>query len=384
MGWVKDTRRPTPGRAASFVRAPAKALRLLLCVAVAALAFVVATGSRERVGRASEPSPKTPAALAAAAPPRAVSKRSAPDSAKPADHVAVGLYLHHVMQVDLRANSFLADLYVWFRWKGDVDPTKSFEFRNAVEQWQIVKAPAYVDESGEAAPITLEDGTKYQVFRVEVRLGRPFSVQHYPLDEQDLVIEVEEAKYLASELVYDLDRGDTGFDPRIEIPGWVVVGENAEVGEATFSTNFGDPRVSGGERYSRLRMQVHIVRPTRGMIVKTIAPLVIVILITFGVFFLEPHSVDARLTMSVTALISAVALELSSATELPEVGYLVLLDKVYILSYVVILFTVANSIFVARYAERESLERARRLDNLAGLALTLAFFGGTAAILIWR
>lgn len=358
------------------------ALRVMMsCLATMLVAMLLMLSRREPKAFADQ----SPAALASA---KSAAVRPPPSKAPPqAAHAApqkvtVGAYVHHVMNVDLRANNFLADFYVWFRWKGDIDPTRSFELRNAVEQWQIVKVPAYVNESGEAEPVTLEDGTKYQVFRIEARLGRPFSVQRYPLDEQDLPIEVEEAKYLTSDLVYELDQAGSGVDRRIEIPGWEVAGTATRVDEAFFATNFGDPRVSGGERYSRMQVNVHIVRPTRGMIVKTVVPLAIVILITFGAFFVEPHLIDARLTLSVTALVSAVALEFSTSTELPEVGYLVLLDKVYILSYVVILCTCATSIFAARYAENKEVAKARRLDRIAAIALTAAFFGGTAAILL--
>jgi hypothetical protein len=90
------------------------------------------------------------------------------------------------------------------------------------------------------------------------------------------------------------------------------------------------------------------------------------------------------LTLSVTALVSAVALEFSMQSELPEVGYLVLIDKVYILSYFVILCTSVTSIFAARMAEKSEMAKARRLDRIAGAAVALSFIGGTAAILLLR
>jgi hypothetical protein len=340
---------------------------------------------------ASAKGPKTPAALAESAGANAGARGRPPkkpegetEPAPGLQKVTVGIYVHHITQIDLRANTFLADFYVWLRWKGDLDPTRTFELRNAVEQWQIVKSPVYVDDGGEPAPVTLDDGSKYQVFRVEARMGRPFSVKHYPLDEQDLPIEIEEARSLSHELAYEIDREGSGIDKRIEIPGWSVTTFSAGTDEVPFATNFGDPRARPGERYSRLRSNIHIVRPIGGMLVKTIVPLAIVILITFGVFLVDPHLIDARLGLSVTALVSAIALHFTTATELPEVGYLVLLDKIYILSYLVILFSCAASIFGARLAERERLEKAQRLDRIVGIAVTALFFGGTAFILLFR
>ncbi len=39
------------------------------------------------------------------------------------EEVHIGLFLHHVPELDLRTNSYLADFYLWFRWNGPLDPT---------------------------------------------------------------------------------------------------------------------------------------------------------------------------------------------------------------------------------------------------------------------
>ncbi len=363
---------------------------LLVLASYCLLAFVIAVATRSVPARAQQVAPSTPKALAssagsagAAARARAPGPKAPEDPSHEPQKVSVGIYVHHINQVDLRANTFLADFYVWFRWKGDHDPSRSFELRNAVEQWQIVKVPINTDAEGNAAPVTLEDGTKYQVFRIEARFGRPFSVGYYPLDEQDLLIEVEESDVSTQQLVYEIDSASSGVDGRIVIPGWEVATSKMTGDAALFATNFGDPRMRASELYARATMGVHILRPTRGMIVKTIVPLAIVILITFGVFLLDPTLIDARLTLSVTALVSAIALHFSTSTELPEVGYLVLLDKVYILSYAVILATTAASIVAARIAEGNA-PKAKRFDKLSGVLCWLMFFGGTFLILYWR
>ncbi len=361
------------------------------------LAIVIYTVTRNGSARAqTPPTPKTLATNASSArpiprgkkpprPPPSTSSDPAPAPPPPATQkVMVGLYVHHVNQVDIRLNSFLADFYVWFKWKGDIDPTKTFELRNAVEQWQIVKVPGYADAEGNSTPIELADGTKYQIFRMEARFGRPFSVKYYPLDEQDLVIEVEEATYLVNELEYEVDPEST-IDPKLIVPGWNVAKSEVKEDTAVFATTFGDPRVKrGDDAYSRVTLTVHLVRPTAGMLVKTIVPLAITILITFAIFLVEPHLVDARLALTVTALVSAIALHFTTATELPEVGYLVLLDKVYILSYVVILLATAESAWGSRLCERGRQTEAQKYDRVAAVACFILFFGGTALILLWR
>ena len=37
--------------------------------------------------------------------------------------------------MDVASNTYDIDTYIWFRWKGKIDPTKTIEFINMVEDW---------------------------------------------------------------------------------------------------------------------------------------------------------------------------------------------------------------------------------------------------------
>src|SRR5262245_27050641 len=84
-----------------------------------------------RSSRGQTPAPHESASASASGSAHAAPKKHDGPPPASAQKVTVGLYVHHVNNVDLRSNTFLADFYVWFRWKGDIDPTKSFELRNA-------------------------------------------------------------------------------------------------------------------------------------------------------------------------------------------------------------------------------------------------------------
>ena len=65
-------------------------------------------------------------------PPSAVTDAIAasPAPASPAE-VIVGAYINDIQELDFKANNYVVDLYVWFRWKTpDTDPSKTMEFMN--------------------------------------------------------------------------------------------------------------------------------------------------------------------------------------------------------------------------------------------------------------
>lgn len=296
--------------------------------------------------------------------------------------VYVGMYVFHVPELDLATNSYLVDFYLWFRWQGDdIDPSQSFEFMNLVGGWDLMAITVYTDEAGEPAVEDLGEGWRYQVFHYQGRFGHPFDIRAYPFDSQELVILLEDTDLVVEDMVYVVDEGSSALHPGLEIPGWDIEGVHAEVIEQDYPTNFGDTRrAPGADRYSRFRYAVRVARPALGYAMTTLLPIAIVMLITLVMFLIESKYFEGRLGLGITSLISAVALQLTAAGDLPANGYLVLLDHVYNLSYAVIFLSLAESVVSVRVYDKGETERARRLDRLTMAAMMALFFGGTAVL----
>jgi hypothetical protein len=302
--------------------------------------------------------------------------------AKPPQKVTVGLYLQNIPEIDVKTNSFQAEFYLWFLWTGDDDPTMTYQLTNAISLSDLTRTPIYVDASGAARADALDDGRHYQIFHVYGRFGHPFSLARYPLDDHEIVISLEDARHPDTELVHEVDTKGTAMRPDLTIPGWRLSPMKSIVARTHFATNFGDPRYpENGEAYSRVDFTVHITRPIVGLVSKTVIPIALIILITFGAFFCQPSDIDARLCLTITALISAVALQFTAATDLPPTGYLIALDKIYILSYVVILAVSFFCIAANRYVHAERPNVARLLDRIGLWTMSGGYFAVLALIL---
>jgi hypothetical protein len=335
--------------------------------------FAAAPAASASASASARPTPREPDA-----------KPAEPPGPRP-EHVQIGVYVRHVPEVDLRANTYVADFYLWFLWKGDIDPTQTFEITNAVDLSSLAKIPAYVDESGAPKPDELPDGRKYQVLHVQSRLWHAFPITDYPFDTQDIVIDIEDARHPSTELVYEPDSQASGYKTANQIPGWVFVSSRVEARESKPGTSFGDPRPrASNESYSKARFALHIKRPVAGLMAKVFLPLAIIVLITFCAFLVSPDNIDARLGLLITALISDAALQYTTSNDLPSSGYLVLMDKIYILSYVVIFIGTFLAIVAARRHDAEREADARRLDKQAVAGLAVLFFGGSLYIILAR
>lgn len=296
--------------------------------------------------------------------------------------VYVGIYLNDVPSLDLDTNRYLVDFYLWFRWQGDdIDPSTTFEFMNAVESWDQLHAAVYTDDDDEALPDDLGDGWRYQVFHVQGHFGHAFDVRAYPFDSQEIVIALEDTDAVVEDMIYVADEGTLTLPPGLAIPGWDLGEVRAEVIRQDYPTNFGDTRRPVGEdRYSRFRYSLRVARPVIGYAATTILPIAIVMLITMVMFLIHPRYFEGKLGLGITSLISAVALQLTTAGDLPSTGYLVLLDHIYNLSYLVIFLSLLASVWSVRVHDGGDDVRASRIDRVMLACALLIFFGGTGLL----
>jgi|GEM_PF-392262 len=335
------------------------------------------------------PTPPTPAPTETPATTQDPAPTPEPDPtiAEPKPHgaqsVEVGFYPVTIYNLDVAANTFNANMYVWFIWSGDLDPSASFEFTNGVDASDLTKVADYEQ------PEQLPDGRFYQIFRVESRFFQPYDLSRFPFDEHNLSITIEDKDHVIDKLVYRPDLWQSGLGDNISIPGWKIAQWSLTTDEHHYKSNFGDPRDGAeGSTYSLARFEITIKRPLSYFLYKLFLPLVIVMLLPWGALLMPPSKVEPRTALAATGLLTAVFLQIGYATNLPDTGYLTLLDKIYLLTYVLIVTVLFEALITARWVlhdkeSPESIARARRLDHRV-LLLEILVFAGGVAWLIWR
>jgi hypothetical protein len=281
-------------------------------------------------------------AMAQQAPPAveaAAAEQAAPPTETPAApagkaEVKIGVYVNDIQSIDLHSYSFVADVYVWFRDSDpDLVPGQSFEWMNMFAPDDHVQTAIYPE------PQPQPDGSQYQVFRHQGPFAAKFSVKTYPFDAHELKIEIEDQEWNADRLVYVADA--VTMNPNIDLPGFVIGKPRLEVIPKAYPTSFGDLSLVHPESYSRAVVSIPISRPVLSGITKSLLPVFIVVLVAAAALLLSPEHIEARVGLSITALLTLVALQFSAQASLPDVGYLLMLDQVYLASYGFVLLVVA-------------------------------------------
>jgi hypothetical protein len=302
----------------------------------------------------------------------------APTSAKPTERparVKVGVYVNDIHSVDLQRHAFSADFYVWFRWKDPaINPVCTFELMNVIDQDQLRRAPVY------EKPLKQPDGSRYQLARIQGVFSSKFSLARYPFDDQVLHIDIEDSDMGSDELIFEPDT--VAANPELTLPGYRIGAARLEVGDKPYATAFGDLAESSVGSYSRAIVGVPILRPWISGAVKKFLPIALIILRAASALLLAARHIDAQIGLTITALLALVAQQFAMSTDLPEVGYLLMLDQIYIASYGFILALIAIVVLRSRSADRNE-GPARTVRGVGALTIMLSIYSVAVSAVVW-
>jgi hypothetical protein len=311
-------------------------------------------------------------------PPLQAAAQTAPEPAASGqpDEVLIGAYINDIQQPDFKSNSYAIDLYVWFRWRAaDLEPYKTMEFMNRDAADDSNFREAFYDK-----PAVMPDGSLYNIIRYRGQFSTKFSFDVYPFDTQKLKVVMEDSISDINRLVYVPDgKRNVILDSGITLPGFKVGAPKLHINDNRYPTNFGDLTEPDEETYSRAVLSIPVTRPALAMSIKIFLPIILIVICAALVFFIRPRQVSARIGLGITALLTLVALELSSGTSLPDIDYLMMLDKIFLLSYLFIIVAIARAVWTSWGGTNTRMEKTIAGDDRLWFAAVLGAY--LAAIL---
>lgn len=292
------------------------------------------------------------------------------------DEVLVGVYVEDIQTIDQETNSFLADLYVWYRWRNpDFRPDKSVELMNLFEAWQLMQ----LSDTGD--PQRQRDGSFYYSARFTAAFNSSLTLVKFPLGTQSLPIILEDFKAEESQMRFVADTKSTGINPAITLPGYQIGTPTIEISDYAYPTDFGDLDKVSGEVYSRATVSIPVSYPGLPNAVKYLVPIVLIVAAASLVFYLPPDAIEGRIALGITALLTLVAMQWSATEALPTVSYLTMLDVLYLLGVVFILASLVLGIRTVWMARDSGQESAVASDEHALLWFLGMFAAAFAAVI---
>jgi hypothetical protein len=138
------------------------------------------------------------------------------------------------------------------------------------------------------------------------------------------------------------------------MPEWNIEAVNGRVNEIAV--------MKSDTPFSRYTLEIEIARKPGFYLWKVFLPLVLIVSLSWSVFWMTDERFSNRSRISATGVLTIVAYQFAFAKDLPRIGYLTLLDQIMIGSFILLAVTVVESLLVDRAGKTDPLE-AKRIDR---------------------
>lgn len=302
--------------------------------------------------------------------------------------VAVGINYNQVDELDVAAQSYFADFFIWFKYAEDSDDPADVVFTNAVDRSLSL---------GEPQRLETVAGQTYALYRVAGEFKGQFNFRQFPFDRQELPILLQHRSLPSARLSYFPDddlllqtqaqRLESGVDAGSTIdaiPNWQADYVNFFPSSVGNTSALGDPYFiagTSGVTYSVFASTVEISRDVSSFLVKNLLPLLLLSIVVYISLWLPLKDHTSRISMAVTGILTGAVMLNTVTSSLPDVDYTVAIEWAY---YVFIALAAATAIVTLigrQWNDDRRLASVRALNRFARIAYPMVIL--VVAFIYW-
>jgi hypothetical protein len=308
-----------------------------------------------------------------------------PEAEKGPTQVSVGIWIVDITNIDSAQQNFTTDIAVVLRWKDvRLAHTGTGLVHYALDQiWTprvgIANETSSVvrkfPESAEVEP----DGTVLYRQRYVGSFTQPLRLQSFPFDRQDFGIQFVAIRYQPDEVAFMPDENwirdgvpqAAGMSPSLTLADWTVEKWDAKGSVYTLT-----PRM----QYSGYVFEFTARRNVEYYILKVILPLVLIVMMSWSVFWTEPTNSNTQFSIAVTSMLTLIAYRFAVDTQLPRLPYMTRLDVFFLISTLLVFFSLIEVLVTTVLDNNDQLARAKKLDRYCRAIVPVIFVVASIAI----
>ncbi len=285
--------------------------------------------------------------------------------------VTVLIYTLDINAIDSGRQSFTANVYLEYSWT-DLRLQHNGQgpvIRGMDEIWHPHLQVLNQQKLSSTFPEQLEvhpDGTVLYRQRVWGDFTQAMDLHDYPMDTQKLTIQLLAAGFSPDQVALVPAAGfEQWFSPDLVMPDFEITG--SEMVAEPYHSVYSDRTIAsirstylGSRRYG-----YHAV--------KVILPLILIVMMSWAVFWIDPSLASPQLSIATTTMLTLIAYRFAIGTALPKVAYLTRLDTFIMVSTVMVFLTLMQAVVTTRLAASGRLEQAQMWDRRARLIFPAAF-----------
>jgi len=202
-------------------------------------------------------------------------------------------------------------------------------------------------------------------------VGADFDLREFPFDRHELEIYLESFSHDRESVELSIQDDDLTVSEDLRLAEWRIERVRARVENAE--------RPYARPSFSRVVVSLDVAREWGFYLFKLWFPLSLIVALSWSVFWMSDESLVNRVRVASTAFLTVVAYQFAIAGSLPKVAYLTLMDRLMIMSFVLIALSVIQSMTSAKMREKDR-DRAVGLDRRCRWLFPLAYATGILAM----
>jgi hypothetical protein len=299
--------------------------------------------------------------------------------------ISVGIWFVDINSIDSAQQSFGADIAVVLRWKDSrLAHTGSGVAHYALDQiWH--PRVVIVNETNSVIrrlPETFDveaDGTVVYRQRYVGSFTQPLRLQSFPFDKQDFRVQLIAIRYSPNEVRFVPDqrwidaglKRAGGIAESITLPDWTV--DKWETKALPYT-------LSPGLTYSGYVFEFTASRNVEHYILKVILPLVLIVMMSWAVFWIDPVTSNSQISIAVTSMLTLIAYRFAVDSQLPRLPYMTRLDSFFLTSTLLVFFSLIEVLVTTILDSRKQTEQAKKIDRYCRVIFPAIFIAASIAI----
>jgi len=308
-----------------------------------------------------------------------------PASASGPTQVSIGIWIVDITAIDSAQQNFTADIAVVLQWKdARLAHTGTGQAHYALDQIWTPRV-AIANETSSVSrkfPDSVEvepDGTVIYRQRYAGAFTQSLRLQSFPFDRQAFHIQLVAIRYRPTEVVFVPDENwirdglqqAAGISPSITLPDWTV--EKWDTKARVYA-------LTPGMQFSGYAFEFTASRNVEHYILKVILPLVLIVMMSWSVFWIDPVTSNSQISVAVTSMLTLIAYRFAVDSQLPRLPYMTRLDSFFLTSTILVFFSLIEVLITTILDNNHRKKQAQMIDRYCRVIFPVIFVIASLAI----
>lgn len=294
--------------------------------------------------------------------------RPIPDGGGPT-RVGMQVFVLDIDEINSASQNFTANVFYKATWN---DPRLAHDGENEVlysldEVWhprlQLSNQQKVWPTFPELVQVAPNGDVSY-LQRVWGPFSQPMELQEFPFDDQQLDIIIVAPGYRPdSVLLEPLEGGISTIADTFSVADWRIASYQGDT--------YDYYPIAGGKGVSAFRFSMTAEREEGYYFVVVILPLILIVAMSWVVFWMEPEVRGSQFSIVMTAMLTLIAYRFAVAHDLPKISYLTRMDIFTLVTTVMVFGSMVQVVHVSRLAGLGCMEEARAWNRRMRLIFPL-------------